>query len=262
MKLFFRSALFAILLFCSSGVYAEKVPVVMAYESTDLVPYYFGKSVIIPAKAGAAIDLIRLTDKKISEVEFYLVRHTWSQCLKLLEEGKVDAVFPGFYTDERNEYAKFPMKKNKLDKSRMMFSFDNSVYTSTVSKVQWDGKKFQNLKGAVSIPRDYAVGRDLEKMGIKVDNFAIDTRQAMLRMLTGKSEAAVLLDRTADDLIKKEPKLFKNVVKHKINFSSQKSYLLFSKDFYSKHPELSEKIWNVIKEVRENNLDEILKRYK
>ncbi len=79
------------------------------------------------------------------------------------------------------------------------------------------------------------------------------------KLLSKRIDAAVLQISAGEYVLKNTPEFSKNIIRVEKPIEEKPYYLIFSKDFVNKYPELTKKIWNEIEKVRESKEFEIKK---
>lgn len=116
-----------ILILCSAILFSETVKLLIAYEDKEQPPYYMGNSSEVELNPGVAVEMIKLLETKIDNIEIEFVRLPWSRCLFMLENNRVDGIFNASYKQQRLNYGWYPTKKNdkygQLDESKELQQF-------------------------------------------------------------------------------------------------------------------------------------------
>ncbi len=239
--------------------YASSEKIIIAYENREQYPYYLGYTTKIPSKPGVAVEMVMLLEKRIPNLKISLIRRPWKRCLFLLQRGEVDGVFKATFKPERMHIGSFPMKNGKVDISKKMVVISNSLYTPRDSEIIWDGK-ILNIKGSVCAPLGYSIVDNLKSWGVTVTES--DTSYDCLQKLAAnRISAAALQDVKGDAWLIKYPEKFKEIVKLSPPLTTKAQYLMLSHSFVNSKPKLSEKIWNMIAEIRKAEFDNIALKY-
>jgi len=253
----FISLLFTLL---SPAIAQSEVIFRAAYENASQPPNYIGDtSQIINPKPGAAVELIKLLEQSIPNFKVELMRFPWKQCLLKLKDGDIDGAFNGSFTQERLAIGTYPWKNSQVDPGRRLTTMSYHFYRLKGSKFNWDGQKTSGLDGMVGTPLAFSIVGDLKKMGIQTLS-ARDIQTNFTNLLRGKVTALALQDVTADFHIKRKTGL-KLIEKVFPALKTKPYYLMISKQFNTKHPELSQIIWNTIAQLREDKLPELIQGY-
>ena len=258
-----RSGVLAVLvLFCSvifiqvrADDHAPKT-LIIAYEDKTQFPYYLGDSQAIPEQPGIAVEMVQALQDVLPNTRIELRRYPWKRGLILLENGRVDAIFNASYTLERSQFGQYP-------------SFDGAPhdpdYRLTSISYHWyrhadnDVTEPPAPTSDVAAPSGYSVVNLLKSMGYQPST--PESSYSALRMVTaGYVQAAALQTVTGDRLIQQKPEL-NRLVRIEPAINEKPYYLLFSKSFYNRYPELTEQLWQEIRRQREQRLPALLDTY-
>jgi polar amino acid transport system substrate-binding protein len=244
----------------------QPIKIKIAYEDKEQPPYYMLNSTVIPREnPGVAVEMVSMLSQYIPELEIELVRMPWKRCTYSLGENLVDGIFNSSYVKERLEIGFYPTlnKKNEgpVDKERRLAMISYHFYSIEGNGFQWNGD-FNEVKLLVGAPSGYSIINDLKNKNSNIlIEEAPDSKTNLLKILKGRIAAAALQDVTADDIIKSEPKTFKQIKKHKIPIVEKEYYLMLSKAFVKENPELAQKIWDTIKIIREKESKRLIQKY-
>lgn len=241
-------AALAIVIVTVPGVAAETV-LRVAYPETENLPRISGRGTTIPAdRPGVTIELLRMAAQKAG-VTLELSRAPWNRCLYLLENAYVDATFHASYTEERARYAIYPTKGGRLDASRAVFINRYAVYVLKGSRVGWNGRNLSNVDKPLGTLSGNAVVEDIKRMGGTVE-VAPGVRSNMEKLKTGRIAAYVEVEGVGDDFLADYRAEFAEVEKLPLPFQEKPYYVVLSAPFYQRNPELSEAIFDAIRDVQ------------
>jgi polar amino acid transport system substrate-binding protein len=243
----------------SSTISAETV-FRAAYENASQYPYYVGDtSKVFNEKPGAAVELVKLLEQKIPDFKVEFIRRPWKQCLLMLNEGQVDGIFNASFNTQRLAIGTYPWKNNSVDSNRRITTINYHFYRLKGSMFHWDGDTVSGLIPKVGTTLGYSIEGDLERMGIEI----LSARNIQLNfsnLFRGKVNALALQDITGDFHIKRKAGL-KSIEKVLPALYTKTYYLVLSKQFNNKYPELSEIIWNKLALLREEKMSELVQTY-
>ena len=223
----------------------------LAYENKHNFPFYIGNSEeVVPEKPGLAVDAILALQKKV-DVKIQLTRCPWKRCFALMEAGQVDGVFIASFKPERMQQGVYPTKNGEVDPTRRVTSITYILYKTKDSPLQWDGKQFLNLDGAIGAPLGYSISGDLRKMGIPVDE-SENTLTDLSKLTLGRVKGVAALELSGDFYLKSDPKKFKDIMKVDPPLETKAYYLMFSHQFMKTNAPLAETLWNAIPQIRES----------
>jgi len=222
-----------------------------ACENAQDFPTVMGNSdKVLDKNPGMGIDACRELEKKLG-IKITIIRLPWQRCLESLKTGEVDGIFTASYKDERKEYGNFPEKDGKVDASRRYSSISYALYKNKGSNIGYDGNKFLNINGKVGAPRGYSIVDDLKKKGLEIDE-GQNTKSDFLKLVNNRLAAVAALEQTGDYLLKKEAEFTGKIEKVLPIIVEKPYYFMLSRQFCEKNKDMSEKIWNAIRDIRED----------
>lgn len=114
--------------------------------------------------------------------------------------------------------------------------------------MKWNGSTFENLNGPIGAELGFSIIDSLKKWGASVVTFT--GPEACFKFLTefNQLSGVAVHDSTGGRFLHK----YKNLEQVSTPLETKAYYLLFSHQFYNAHPELSEKIWDIIAELRDS----------
>ncbi len=243
---------------------ANAVQMTISYEDKAQPPYYMGEKKVLADKPGVAVEMVKMLEDKIEGLEITLKRTPWKRCTVELSRNNVDGIFNASYKKKRLELGYYPTTDGTLegpvDISRRITKIAYSLYTLKDSNIVWDGTNMTGVDGKIGAPFGYSIINDLKKMGLNVED-APNTEMNLKKLLKKRIVAVALQDVTADSFIKLNSPQFENIKKRTPPLATKPYYLMLSKKFVENHPELAQKIWDTIKNIRETKFDEIAMKY-
>ncbi|MES9932813.1 MAG: transporter substrate-binding domain-containing protein [Candidatus Sedimenticola sp. PURPLELP] len=258
-----KVAVFILLsLILSSSVFAEKTTVLFATYDTAVPPFLMGKGTsFIKDKPGVYIDMLQLLEQKL-DIKIVLKRYSYPRAIKYLKEGRIDGQFPWSFKQKRLQNGLFPMIDNQQDGSKRLMTFSYVIYKLKDSNLGWDGKAFTNLDKPFGVQKDYSIVEVLRnKYKAKVDDVTKHTYQNFDRLLAGRVAATVDVEEAADVVLNSDKRYKNNIVKMSPPLVTKPYYLVLSHQFVEKHPELANKIWIAIEEIREKHFLRLIEKY-
>lgn len=230
---------------------AAAEPVRIVYDVFENPPLICGNGTAIdPAKPGLAIELLRMASAQ-ADIPITLSRTPWQRGLYLIQSGEADAIFASSYVEDRLRYGVYPMKDGHPDASRKLFDQSYRLYVRAGSDVRWDGKTLTNLHGPVGATTGYAVVPVLRAMGVTVEEEPSHINN-LRKLVAGRIAAYAELDTHIPPLLWEHPNEFGGIVELSPPILTKPYYLMFSKIFYARAPEIAERIWNAIAAVNES----------
>ncbi|MDY0164618.1 transporter substrate-binding domain-containing protein [Desulfobotulus sp.] len=259
-----KTVVFSALFFCASFFHANAVEMTIAYENKEQPPYYMGNSdEVISPRPGVSVEMVKMLEERIPGLSIRLVRYPWRRCTVSLGENLVDGIFNASYSKERLVIGWYPTKDHSHDgledTDRRIATITYSLYTLKDSKLGWDGKIFSGVHGNIGAPLGYSVVNDLRKLNVPVEE-APSTVNNLDKLLMGRVAAVALQDVTADKIIRNNSK-YADIVKVNPPFLSKHYYLMLSHNFVKANPDLAQKIWDELKDIRNTSFDKIAENY-
>ncbi|SFB87486.1 amino acid ABC transporter substrate-binding protein, PAAT family [Marinospirillum celere] len=249
-------------------LWAETRQLVIAYENKEQPPYYMGDTYeVLPEYPGVAVEMVQLLETKISNISITLVRAPWGRCLSGLASNQYDGIFNASYLSDRLEIGWYPTldgtHTGEVDSSKRITGIRYSLYRRADSSLSWDGEAFQGSAEALQslgAPRGYSIVQDLKQRGLSVQEVP-GTSNAMLMLLLGRLEGAVLQDVTADAFLSEADDRYQSILKEFPPVEDKDYFLMLSHGLVASDPELAQKIWRSLAEIREIYGEELRKKY-
>jgi polar amino acid transport system substrate-binding protein len=163
------------------------------------------------------------------------------------------------YSNERNRAMVFPMDPaGKVDANRRLARLSYYLYRMAGSKVEWDGKRFNNLNGAIGANLGYAVVADLQALAVKVEEVP-STAQNLEKLRLGRLAAYAMHDFGVEAALRAPQ--YGKVERLAIPLSERDYYLTFSPRFYRDNKALAERIWDELARSRDKLMHERVAEY-
>ncbi len=229
-------------------------------ETTNFPDYFSLEEIKDPQKPGAAIQAINLLAQKLN-LNIVIKRTPWKRRLIELKAGELDGIFLGSYEKEREEFGLYPMKNGEIDTNRRFSTRTYVFYKLKNSPIEWDGKKLIHLSGSIGACRGYSIVEDLNKLGYSKIEEVRDTLTLFKKLSLGRNSLCIDLEDKADYVLHKNPGLEDKIVKLATPFETKPYYLMLSKQFVQKNSELSERIWDALAQIRDNEYEQFRKLY-
>lgn len=260
----FRNLLLLFFLFVSLHTYGtqNKVDFVFAYDVQQGFPSFMGNGVEIPEEnPGTYIEILQRVAQRLP-INLILERYPWERCKSYLAQDKVDSINSS-YKASREKIGMFPKRPDgSIDDSRRITSDTYRLYALRGSDIVFDSDKRQirNIGTGLLAPKGYSIISDFKKWGIPVQEHPIGMSEMFKMLVYGRTTGVIAHENQASYLLTHE-KYLSDIVPIEPAISEKPYYILISKGFYKKHPQLAEQIWNEIGRLRKTELPEMLKRY-
>ena len=254
-----KRAILATVLLIFLGVRANAADLTVNVATGDIanVPRILGDGSTLNEPPGIQIELLMKAARQVG-IKLIIARLPSKRVLDNLEKGQSDAALIFSYSDDRAKYAVYPMKKGNPDSNRKIYNVGYAVYEQKNSPLQWDGKQFLNLKGAIGSILGWSVNEELSKMGLKVEEVKTH-KQNLDKLKLGRIDAVVGPEEVIDHLITMNE--YKNIEKTPKPFSEKPYFVIFNKKFKEKNSEIIEKLWDKIGEIRDKTILELMPKY-
>lgn len=211
-------------------------------------------------RPGVRIEQLRLVAEMVG-VRFAYGRYPWKRALRVVEEGRGDAVFVAGYSKERAAWGIYPFVDGKLDTSRAISQVTFWLYTLRDGTVRWDGKNLTGVTGPIGADSGDLMTVRLKNEGLIIDEIST-YRQMALMLAAGRIDAAIGFRSLIDKVIDEDPSQYEEIEKNPIPFRKAEGYLMFSKASYRKNTETIEKIWTAFQQLwMEGTMDMLFAKY-
>ncbi len=231
------------------GHAAEPAPVIhVVFNTAPNPPIAYGAGTAIdPDKPSLIVELLRMVGQRTGiAVDFQRV--PWQRGLYMVETGQADAIFASSFSPERLRYGAYPMADGQPDPRRMIYQMTYSLFVRRDSPVGWTGQDLTGLRAPVGATPEFAIVPDLKAMGVPLD-LEPNTVSNLRKLAAGRIDAYAEIETLAEAAIKANPAEFSAIVKLPRPLRTKPYYLMFSKLFYDAHPEMAERIWDMIASV-------------
>jgi len=261
MALILRTFMLAFSLIVLYSTPSFALEITLLTDDTPGNPYIMGGGTDFDwEKPGLEIEIYRIVAEKL-DLKIKYKRIPWKLCLQQIEHNKVDGIFPASFKTQRMKMGVYPTKNGQVDSSRKSRDNGYFLYKLSESSVAWDGKSFLNLDGKIAAPLGCAVISDLKKTGASIKEVEIHPQSPDL-LLYQRVSGFVCLETIFDAYLRKQPKEYVNIEKVFPPIWEKPYYLMLSHEFVKNNPELAERIWNTIAEVKQSKeFAEIANRY-
>jgi len=224
----------------------------MVYFNKENPPRVVGSGASIDwVKPGITVELLKMAAQRIG-VQFEYKRMPWKRCLYAVEHGMADAAFHASFKPARAKFGVYPTRDGQLDPSRRIYKNSYVFYARKGSGVLWDGQTIHNASRPIGTQLSYSIADDLRKMGYAVEEEA-SVANNLNKLAAGRISAYAEIESIADDTLDKEESRYEDIVKLQPPLREKFYYLLISKSFYEKNPQLAEQIWDAVRDVQQTD---------
>jgi polar amino acid transport system substrate-binding protein len=172
------------------------------------------------------------------------------RCFEELRNGLADGMI-ATYQNERMEAGAFPMTRSgEVDESKALGVVRFLVYRRTGTAVEWDGRRFSGVRdNRVGVESGFvAVVEKLRQLGMATDDGAKSLEQNLIKLDTGRVDAFVAMDLETSRLV--AGRFAGRIEALEKPFDETVLYLMISKAFQARHPEVTDAYWQAIKVYR------------
>lgn len=182
------------------------------------------------------------------------VYRPWNRCLFMLRSGEADGMVGVSRTPERALWLHYP-----ADESHYVWRGNYTVFVRKGSSLRWNGKYFNGVKAKLSAPLGYVVAERLKAMNLLASG-SIPPERGMVMVAHDRLDGYVVEENIGWFFVKQVN------LQHSLEtlpgyFAQIPWYLPLSADYYSKYPQLSERLWDALVAVREEQSEALSQRY-
>ena len=182
----------------------------------------------------------------------------WKRCLAQVKAAQVNGAFAVSFSRERLALGAYPGRhgaisgmEGQADPARRMHVDRYVLVRRKGSKVDWDGRHFTNVDGRIGFQLGYSVGDFLRAQNVPVDEGSQQADELVQKMLAGRLVAAALGGGDAVRLMRTA--YAKEIEVVPTPLIEKPYYLMLSHAFVAQHPDLAERIWKTVEEVRSSS---------
>lgn len=214
--------------------------VTLCYEAQDVLPWRTEKG------GGLNFELLQLVGQRL-DVHFDFQSIPWKRCLAQLKANAVDGAFAVSYKPDRREIGEYPGGGN-ADAAKRMHTDTYVLLRRKGSKVEWDGKHFNNLDGAIGFQLGYSVGDVLRAHNVEVDEGSQRADELARKLIAGRVAAAAIGGSDAAGLMRGP--LGAQLEQLPVPIIEKPYFLILSHALVASRPQLAGRIWSEIEKVR------------
>ncbi len=233
----------------------------MVYFNKENPPRVLGSGTSIDwSKPGITVELFKMVAQSVG-LQFEYKRMPWKRCLYAVEHGMADATFHASFKPVRAKFGVYPTRDGQLDPSRRIYKNSYVFYARKGSGVNWDGQTISNASRPIGTQLSYSIADDLRQMGYEVEEEA-SVANNLNKLAAGRISAYAEIESIADFTLGQEKSRYENIVKLQPPLREKFYYLLISKSFFEKNPQMAEKIWDAVRDVQQTDAyREMVKKY-
>ncbi len=215
--------------------------ITLCFERQDVPPW---RSV---AASGLNFELLNAVAQKL-DLHFDYQSMPWKRCLAQLQENAVDGAFAVSFKADRMALGVYPGGAEP-DASKRMHVDRYVLLRRKGSRVDWDGKQFRDLEGAVGFQLGYSVGDFLRAQHVVVDEGSGRATELAQKLLAGRLGAAAVGGSDGATLM--AGPLAGQLEMLPTALVEKPYYLIVSHALAGADAALAARIWQAIEQVRE-----------
>ena len=245
MPRFLRYGLIACCLGVGSPSFAaDRVTVPLCFERQEVLPWRTLDG------GGLNFELLAEVARRLGLV-FDYQSMPWKRCLAQVKANQVSGAFAVSFSRERLALGTYPGvhgDQGQADPDKRMHVDRYVLLRRKGTRVDWDGKRFANVDGRIGFQLGYSVGDFLRAQNVPVDEGSQQADELVQKLLAGRVVAAALGGGDAVRLMRTA--YAKDIEVLPAALVEKPYYLLLSHAFVAQHPDLAERIWKTIEDVR------------
>lgn len=239
---------------CIGSAHAESITLRLGYSDAEAPPYQIRHDA---EPSGVAMDIIRQAATDIG-IHLEFQRTPNRRVLENLKLGEIDGAFMFSFNSERLHNGQYPMKDGKLDEEKRIAVLSYFLYRRRGADLHWDGHSLSGTALYIGANNGYSIVNDLRKMGVAVEE-ARTTEQNFSKLKLGRIAAVAHQDLVADPYLQSTD--MRQVEKLYPPLSTKSYFLMLSHSFVARHPELADRLWTRIGQIRDSKTQEVLPQY-
>jgi polar amino acid transport system substrate-binding protein len=223
---------------------ADRAAVSLCFERQEVLPWRTLDG------GGLNFELLAEVARRLGLV-FDYQSMPWKRCLAQVKANQVSGAFAVSFSRERLALGAYPGThgdEGQADPDKRMHVDRYVLLRRKGTHVDWDGKRFANVDGRIGFQLGYSVGDFLRAQNVPVDEGSQQADELVQKLLAGRVVAAALGGGDAVRLMRTA--YAKDIEVLPVALIEKPYYLLLSHAFVAQHPDLAERIWKTIEEVR------------
>ena len=185
---------------------------------------------------------------KRTGVNFDYQSMPWKRCLEQLKSNQVNGAFAVSFNRERMVLGVWPGGE-QADPAKRMHIDSYLLVRRRGSPIDWDGKAFRNLgEGKIGFQLGYSVGDFLRAQGVALDEGSQRSDELAQKLIAGRLAGAAMGGGDATRLLRGPLGDTLEIVPRAL--IQKPYYLVLSKAFVAKDPQLAARLWDAVEQVR------------
>lgn len=219
---------------------ARKETITLCFERQEVLPWrtldHKGHNFELLDEVASRLDIV-----------FDYQSMPWKRCLEQLKDNQVGGAFAVSFSTERLGIGAYP-GGDTPDASKRMHVDRYVMVRRKGGKIDWDGKAFQHVDGAIGVQLGYSVGAFLRHLNVPVDEGSQRASELAQKLVAGRLAGAALGGGDAANLMQGPLKAQLEVLP--VPLTEKPYYLLLSRALVAANPQLSNRIWKTVEQVR------------
>ncbi|EHH1179780.1 substrate-binding periplasmic protein [Vibrio vulnificus] len=250
--------LFCMLLSPFSPQASPVTTVTLAYGDVESFPFQMGNGNLVVEPPGLAIDVIEQAARMLN-IKINYVRVPGKRVLSQVKTNQVDGGFIFSYSQERAQYARYPMKDQQADHNLRIATLDYYFYKLKEQPFTWDGLQLSSIGDLpVGAHTGFSITKRLKESNVNI--LEIGSTEKLFEMLGKRRLTAIAIQSNIASSYINEHQL-STVERVSPPISTKDYYLIFSHEFAEENPQLVQKIWEMIGLIRDDVIDTSIKKY-
>jgi polar amino acid transport system substrate-binding protein len=171
----------------------------------------------------------------------------WKRCLEQLKDNQVGGAFALSFSRDRLTLGAYP-GGDEPDTAKRMHVDRYVLVRRKGGRIDWDGRAFRNVDGAIGVQLGYSVGDFLRHQNVPVDEGSQRASELAQKLIAGRVVAAALGGGDAANLMKSPLSAQLEVLP--MPLVEKPYYLVLSRALATANPQMAGRIWKTIEQVR------------
>jgi polar amino acid transport system substrate-binding protein len=238
----------------SATLALQSEPAKAAAPGPSLIRLCFEQSDVRPwrTREGTGLNFSLINAAAISVgVRVEYIPLPWKRCLSELKANTVDGAIGASFKPDRLEFGVYPGGKSP-DTNKRLYIERYVLVRRKFSPVQWNGRAFSNLDGAIGTQLGYSIGDMLQGLKLTVDDGSTTLPELMQKLLAGRLSAAAVLSNELKFWMKQEPALAAKLEVLQTALAEKPYFLMLSHQLVDTAPALAAEVWAAIEQQRKS----------
>ncbi|EGQ7850845.1 transporter substrate-binding domain-containing protein [Vibrio vulnificus] len=250
--------LFCMLLSPFSPQASPVTTITLAYGDVESFPFQMGNGNLVAEPPGVSVDVIEQAARLLN-IKINYVRVPGKRVLSQLKANQVDGGFIFSYSQERAQYARYPMKDQHADHNLRIATLDYYFYKLKEQPFTWDGLQLSSIGDLpVGAHTGFSITKRLKESNVNI--LEIGSTEKLFEMLGKRRLTAIAIQSNIASSYINEHQL-STVERVSPPISTKDYYLIFSHEFAEENPQLVQNIWEMIGLIRDDVIDTSIKKY-